>query len=58
MVVYLFTFIVFLVIVAAMCIGVIMGKKPIQSSCEGKKGLDIDDECQVCGGDPNKCENR
>ena len=35
-------------------IGVIFDNKPIQGSCGGVRA---DENCTVCGGDPQKCEN-
>ena len=49
-------FIVFLVVLA-MSIGVLAGRGPIKGSCGGMSALGIDTECDICGGDPNKCEN-
>ena len=49
-------FIVFLVVLA-MSIGVLAGRGPIKGSCGGMSALGIDAECDICGGDPNKCEN-
>lgn len=49
-------FLFMLVVVAAMSIGVIMGRKPIAGSCGGMKTLGLDAECEVCGGNPQVCE--
>ena len=41
-----------------MSIGVIMGRKPISGSCGGI-GAALGEKnynCDICGGDPNKCE--
>ena len=40
--------------IAAMSIGVIFNNKPISGSCGG---LNSNDTCSICGGDPQKCEN-
>lgn len=50
-----FAFLFMLVIVAAMAIGVIMGRKPIAGSCGGMKALGLDAGCEVCGGNPDAC---
>lgn len=50
-----FAFLFMLTIVAAMAVGVIMGRKPIAGSCGGMKALGLDSECEVCGGNPDAC---
>ena len=49
-------FAVMLMIVAAMAVGVLLGRKPISGSCGGMSAIGIDGACDVCGGDKNKCE--
>lgn len=50
-------FIIMLLVVLGMAIGVIMGRKPIAGSCGGIAKLGIEkDECPVCGGDQDKCD--
>ena len=44
------------VIMIGMAIGVMMGRKPISGSCGGIGALGIDQSCEICGGDPNRCE--
>lgn len=56
MITALITFFVMLTVVAAMAIGVIMGRKPISGSCGGIAALGLDTECEICGGDPAKCD--
>lgn len=54
----LLTFIVMLFLVGIMAIGVLMGRKPIKGSCGGV-GTALgqkDYVCDLCGNDPNKCE--
>ena len=53
---FIFTFIFFLLVVAAMAVGVIFGKKPIAGSCGGMGALGLDTACDICGGDPKVCE--
>lgn len=57
MVVFLLTFILLLIVVAIMSIGVMMGRKPIAGSCGGIKALGSGAACEICGGDPNKCDS-
>lgn len=47
---------VMLTIVAAMAIGVIMGRKPISGSCGGMSAIGMEKACDVCGGDKSRCE--
>lgn len=48
-------FFVMLALLAAMAIGVLAGREPISGSCGGMKALGMDVDCEVCGGDPDKC---
>ena len=49
-------FLFMVVMVSAMAIGVIMGRKPITGSCGGMKALGMDMECEICGGNPDLCD--
>ena len=52
--------IIFGLLVAAMSVGVLMGGKPISGSCGGV-GAALGEEnytCDICGDDPNKCEEQ
>ncbi len=54
------TFLLVLLIVGilllAMSIGVIMGRKPISGTCGGIGALGLGGSCDICGGDTKKCE--
>jgi len=50
-------FIFMLLVVGAMAIGVMFGRKPISGSCGGMKALGMDVECEICGGNPALCES-
>lgn len=54
----LVTFVVMLFLVTIMAIGVLMGRKPIKGSCGGVGNAlnEPDYVCDLCGNDPNKCE--
>ncbi len=55
---FVLTLIVLLVFVIAMSVGVLMGRKPLKGSCGGV-GAALGEEdyvCDLCGGDPQKCE--
>ena len=49
-------FSVMLLLVAAMAVGVMFGRKPITGSCGGMKALGMNMECEICGGDPERCD--
>ncbi|MFB3106279.1 MAG: (Na+)-NQR maturation NqrM [Pseudomonadales bacterium] len=53
----LLAFLVTLAIICVMAVGVIFGRKPITGSCGGMKALGMEMECEVCGGDPGRCED-
>lgn len=57
---FLVTFFVLLLVVTAMSVGVIMGRKPISGSCGGVGAAleDPDYVCDFCGNDESKCEER
>lgn len=54
----LVTLLVMLLVVVAMSVGVLFGRKPIAGSCGGVgQALGQDDYvCDLCGNDENKCE--
>jgi len=54
--IYLISFAAFVMIVAGMAIGVMNGREPIKGSCGGVGKLGIDQHCELCGGDPQRCE--
>lgn len=45
-----------LFIVAAMAVGVLMGRKPIAGTCGGMNSLGMEQACDVCGGDKDRCD--
>ena len=58
MVEILFAVLAFIVLISAMAVGVLMGKKPIAGSCGGVAAAlgEKDYTCEICGDDPNKCD--
>ena len=54
---FVLALLVFMAIVAAMAVGVIFGRAPIKGSCGGLSAVGIDQECEICGGDPQRCES-
>lgn len=49
-------FVFMLLMVTAMAIGVLMGRKPISGTCGGMKALGMDMDCEICGGNPALCD--
>ena len=47
-------------VMAGMAIGVIMGRKPLKGSCGGVGAAlgEKDYTCDICGDDPNKCDEQ
>ncbi len=39
-----------------MAIGLIVQQKPLKGSCGGVAKLMGNEDCEICGGDPNKCD--
>ena len=58
MIEFLLSFIILLAVLAGMAIGVIKGRAPISGSCGGLNNLGIDGACEICGGNPEKCDNK
>jgi uncharacterized protein len=57
---FILTLVVLLLFVIAMSVGVLMGRKPLKGSCGGV-GAALGEEdyvCDLCGGDPNKCDEQ
>ena len=52
----LLTFVVLLMIIVAMSVGVLMGRKPISGSCGGLATAGVGGPCDICGGDMSKCD--
>ncbi len=52
----LMSFMLFAVVILIMSVGVIMGRKPVQGSCGGLNRIDGIGECELCGGNKNKCD--
>jgi hypothetical protein len=52
---WVIAFVVMLVAVFAMAAGALLGRRPIQGSCGGIGRLGLG-ECEICGGDPARCD--
>jgi hypothetical protein len=53
---FLISFVFIGLVMAAMAVGVIAGRGPIKGSCGGMGALGIDTACDLCGGNPQLCE--
>ncbi len=51
----LIIFLVLMLIITAMSVGVLFGKKPITGTCGGLANIEPGRECELCGGNPSKC---
>jgi hypothetical protein len=56
MTLFLISFVFIGLVMAAMAVGVIAGRGPIKGSCGGMGALGIDTACDLCGGNPQLCE--
>jgi len=54
--VYILAFLILVLVVTGMAVGVIFSNKPIKGSCGGLSAVGVDGECEICGGDPQKCD--
>jgi uncharacterized protein len=52
----IFAFFVFVLFFLGMSIGFLVKGKPIKGSCGGVAALMGNESCEICGGDPNKCD--
>ena len=56
MIEFFMTFLVFLFVIVIMAVGVMRGRPPIAGSCGGLGAMGVDGACEICGGNPDKCE--
>ena len=56
MIEFFMTFLVFLFVIVIMAVGVMRGRPPIAGSCGGLGAIGVDGACEICGGNPYKCE--
>lgn len=57
MAVFLFSLVIISLAVLGMSIGVLMGRKPLSGTCGGINALGMDGGCEICGGNPQLCDN-
>lgn len=56
MTMFLITALVIAIVITIMAVGVIAGRGPIKGSCGGMGALGIDTACDICGGNPQLCD--
>lgn len=56
MTLFLISALVIGLVIAGMAVGVIAGRAPIKGSCGGMGALGIETTCELCGGDPQRCD--
>lgn len=49
-------FVILMLVMGGMAIGLILRGKPIKGSCGGIASLGMGTACDICGGNPQKCE--
>jgi hypothetical protein len=52
----LVTFVFIALMILIMSVGVLFGRKPVQGSCGGLNKIEGMGDCEICGGDRNKCD--
>lgn len=52
----LITFVFMALVILIMSVGVIFKRKPIAGTCGGLAAAGIEGECEICGGNIEKCE--
>ena len=53
----IFAVLAFLMFFVAMSLGLLLQKKPLKGSCGGVAKLMGNEDCEICGGNPNDCDN-
>jgi len=56
MLVFVLTVFIMGLVVTAMAVGVLAGREPIKGSCGGLGAVGINQSCEICGGDPVRCD--
>ena len=54
--IFFLVFFLMALLIIAMSVGVLFGKKPISGSCGGMSALGMEVACDICGGDKTRCE--
>lgn len=54
---FLVTLAVLLVVFGLMAVGLIVRNRPIKGTCASLSDVGLKENCEICGGDQNKCES-
>lgn len=57
MIEFVLSFLILTAVVFGMAVGVMRGRPPISGTCGGLNNMGVDGACEICGGNPAKCEN-
>lgn len=55
---FIVAFVFFVIILSAMAVGVIFSNKPIKGSCGGLNNIGLEGDCEICGGNLSKCDEK
>lgn len=58
MALFLISILVIGLVIVGMSVGVLAGRSPIKGSCGGMGALGIDTACDLCGGNPQRCDEQ
>ena len=56
MTLFLISILVMGLVMAGRAVGVLAGRAPIKGSCGGMGAMGVDTACDLCGGNPQRCE--
>ena len=54
---FIISFVVMALFFVLMGIGLILRNKPIKGTCASLSTIGLNESCEICGGDRNKCDN-
>lgn len=57
MIYFVVTLAALLLVFAMMAIGLIVRNKPIKGTCASLSNIGMKENCEICGGDDDKCES-
>jgi hypothetical protein len=55
---FVLTFLIMGLIMAGMAVGAMAGRGPLKGSCGGLSAVGIEGRCEICGDDPQRCEEQ